>query len=264
MVQRSIHSCFRSAGSRPGRLGLPGLGSALLTLCWVGAQGAAWAQAQPATVSADAQSDVGRSTRQWLDDAVAKSQMGGMPLRLEVEVGQLDDRLRLAPCSRVEPYLPPGLRLWGRTRIGLRCVEGPVRWNVFLPVTVKAWGPAWVLKSGAQPGMVLSLDDAMESEVDWAAEPSPVLADATQWVGQQASRLLIPGQALRQSMVRPTQAFSAGTQVRVVAEGPGFQITSDGQAMGAGVIGQNVRVRMDNGRIMSGLVLDKNTVKIEI
>ena len=32
---------------------------------------------------------------------------------MEVSVGTLDSRLRLAPCSRVEPYLPAGSRLWG-------------------------------------------------------------------------------------------------------------------------------------------------------
>jgi flagellar basal body P-ring formation protein FlgA len=76
--------------------------------------------------------------------------------------------------------------------------------------------------------------------------------------------MLLPGQALRQSMVKPPQAFAAGTQVRVVAQGPGFQVTADGQALGAGVVGQLVRVRMENGRIMNGTVLDRNTVQVEI
>ena len=54
-----------------------------------------------------------------------------LPLRMEVQMGQLDSRLRLAACAKVEPYLPAGSRLWGRTRLGLRCVQGSVPWNVF-------------------------------------------------------------------------------------------------------------------------------------
>jgi flagella basal body P-ring formation protein FlgA len=104
----------------------------------------------------------------------------------------------------------------------------------------------------------------MEAEVDWAAENAAIVADPAQWVGQVAARMLLPGQALRQSMVKPPQAFAAGTQVRVVAQGPGFQVTADGQALGAGVVGQLVRVRMENGRIMNGTVLDRNTVQVEI
>ena len=45
-------------------------------------------------------------------------------VRVEIEPGRLDPRLRLAPCERIEPYLPPGARAWGRSRVGLRCVQG--------------------------------------------------------------------------------------------------------------------------------------------
>ncbi len=45
---------------------------------------------------------------------------GAAPLRLVVSVGSLDSRLNLAPCAQVEPYIPAGMRLWGKTRLGLR------------------------------------------------------------------------------------------------------------------------------------------------
>ena len=77
----------------------------------------------------------------WLDQMVADT--GSLPLRMTVEVGALDSRLKLAACERVEPYLPPGTQLWGKTRLGLRCAQGAVKWNVFLPITVRAFGPAW-------------------------------------------------------------------------------------------------------------------------
>ena len=51
-------------------------------------------------------------------------------------------------------------------------------------------------------------------------------------------------------------------QVRVVAQGSGFSISSDGQALTVGVIGQAARVRMDNGRILTGTVLDARTVEL--
>ena len=51
--------------------------------------------------------------------------------RVGVSLGQLDPRMRLAPCDRVKAYLPSGAQLWGRTRVGLRCEQGSVRWNVY-------------------------------------------------------------------------------------------------------------------------------------
>ena len=205
------------------------------------------------------------ATQRWLDNAVlgVRPSEGGA-LRMEVAVGELDSRLRLAPCARVEPYIPVGLRLWGKTRLGLRCLEGVSKWNVFLPVTIKAFGAGWVIKGNVAPGAVLTESDAIKTEVDWAEESSPIVANSSQWVGQVASRSLTTGQALRQGMIRPAQVFQAGAQVRVVAQGGGFQITSDGQALSAGVVGQSARVRMDNGRVMMGVVLDSRTVRLEI
>lgn len=205
------------------------------------------------------------ATQRWLDNAVTSIRQSGIaPLRMDVTIGALDARLRLATCAHVEPYLPAGMRLWGKTRLGLRCLEGVAKWNVFLPVTVKAYGPAWVVKGNVAPGTVLTEADAMEAEVDWAEELSPVVTDPLQWVGQVAMRPLMAGQALRQGMLKPAQVFQAGTQVRIVAQGGGFQITSDGQALSAGVVGQLARVRVDNGRVMSGVVLDARTVKLEL
>jgi len=205
------------------------------------------------------------ATQQWLDNAVASSHpAGAAALRMEVVVGELDSRLRLAPCARVEPYIPVGMRLWGKSRLGLRCLEGSAKWNVFLPVTIRALGTAWVIKGNVASGATLSPDDAVAAEVDWAEEASPVVANASQWVGQVATRALATGQVLRQNVIKPAQVFQAGSQVRVVAQGAGFEITSDGQALSTGVIGQPARVRMDNGRVMSGVVLDNRTIKIEI
>ena len=205
------------------------------------------------------------ATQRWLDNAVASVRpAGAAPLRMEVVVGELDSRLRLAPCSRVDPYIPVGTRLWGKTRLGLRCLQGSVKWNVFLPVTIKAYGAAWVIKGDVASGAVLTEADAVEVEVDWAGESSPIVASPAQWVGQVATRMLSTGQTLRQSMIKPAQVFQAGAQVRVVAQGAGFQITSDGQALSAGVVGLPARVRMDNGRVMTGVVLDGRTVKLEI
>lgn len=203
------------------------------------------------------------STQQWLDDAVGRAQpASATPLRMEVSIGQLDSRLRLAPCSHVEPYIPVGMKLWGRTRLGLRCTDGSGRWNVFLPVVVKAFGPAWVLRDNVVAGSVLNAGDAEQAEADWAAEISPVVGDPAQWVGQVASRSLRAGDALRQSMVKPAQAFSAGTQIRVLAQGDGFEVSSDAQAIMPGVVGQQVRVRMENGRILTGVVQDARTVRL--
>lgn len=206
-------------------------------------------------------SDLYGQAQRWLEQSLA-AQDAALPLRMEVEIGQLDRRLRLAPCQQVEPYLPPGTRLWGKTRLGLRCLVGTTRWNVFLPITVKAFGPAWVIKVPVAPGQTLTAAHAIAVEVDWAERASPIVANQADWLGKAPTRLLTTGQALRQDMVQAAQVFQAGTQVRVLATGTGFEIASRGQAISAGVVGQSARVRMDNGQILSGVVADDRTVRV--
>lgn len=217
------------------------------------------AQAQDAGLEA-----LRQEAQRWASEAVLKSQSPGANLRMQAEVGALDSRLRLAPCGNIEPHVPAGARLWGRSRVGLRCVDGVTRWNITLPVVVKATGKAWVMRGQVAAGAMVTESDVMEAEVDWAEEPSPVLADRTLWVGQTATRLLSTGQTLRQGMVKPAQVFQAGASVRVLAQGAGFQVSSQAQALSAGVVGQLARVRMENGRVASGVVLDMRTVKIEL
>lgn len=218
----------------------------------------AWpARAQQVTTA----QDLATLTQQWVDQALAQLPADATPLRMQVSVGQLDSRLHLAPCSKVEPYLPPGARLWGRTRLGLRCLEGETRWNVFLPLTVQAWGPAWVLTGNVASGSALNPQDAVQTEVDWAADRASVLTDPQAWVGQVATRTLVAGQALRENMVRAPHLFKAGAPVQVKAQGPGYAVTSSGQALTAGSAGQNVRIRMINGKIITGIVNPDGTVE---
>lgn len=205
--------------------------------------------------------------QRFADEALHQSQAGAgagaLPLRMEVQVGQLDPRLRLAACAKVEPYLPAGTRLWGRSRLGLRCLQGAVAWNVFLPITVKAWGPAWVLQNGIASGRPLSADDAVQAEVDWAEDSAAVYANPQDWIGLVAARPLSAGQALRQNMLRPPALFAAGADVRVMVNGGGFAVTSSGKAMAAAGEGQTVRVRMDNGRLISGVVNPEGVVLVQ-
>ncbi len=218
---------------------------------------AAWAQGSAAEIQDFAQS--------WVLESVKASQAAGAgQLRMDVAVGALDPRLKLAPCGNMEAYAPVGSRLWGKTRVSVRCVDGMSRWNVSLPVTVSAWGKAWVVRTQLPTGTTLTQADVVEAEVNWAEEQSPVVQEPDQWLGYAVTRQLTTGQTLRASMVRPAQVFQAGSQVKVVAQGVGFQMASDGQALTSGIVGQVARVRMDNGRVATGVVLDGRTVKIEL
>lgn len=192
---------------------------------------------------------------------VSSSTVGAMPARVEVELGQLDPRLTLAPCAQIEPYLPAGTRLYGRTRIGLRCLQGPTRWNVSLPVTVKVIATSLVAGATLPTGTVLGPQHLVPGEVDLAASPDPAIGQADLVVGRTLARPLAAGEAIRKGDLKARHWFAAGDMVVVVAQGQGFAVSAEGQALGPGLEGQPARVRTESGRIVTGMpVADRKVV----
>jgi flagellar basal body P-ring formation protein FlgA len=184
--------------------------------------------------------------------------------RVEVVVGQLDPRLHLAPCDRIEPYLPPNVRLWGKSRIGLRCKEGRTAWNVYLPITVKVWGRALVVPAGAAAGSVIQSADLDEAEVDLAEEPTPTFLDRKQLAGRTLGQPLRPGQAVRQGHIKLRQWFAAGETVKLVAAGDGFALEGAGQAITNGIEGQPARVRTESGHVVTGLPTGERRLELTL
>ena len=195
--------------------------------------------------------------------ALDKAAQPGAP-RVELVIGQLDPRLHLAPCQRIEPYLPAGMRLWGKSRIGLRCTEGPTPWNVYLPITVKIFGRALVVPAGAHAGSMLTSADLAEAEVDLAEEFTAAVVDPQLAVGRVLAANLKPGQTLRAGHLKARQWFAAGETVKVVATGEGFTLESEAQALSNGVEGQPARVRTESGRVLTGVAAGERRVEVNL
>ena len=186
------------------------------------------------------------------------------PWRVEISLGQLDPRIRLAPCDRVKAYLPGGAQLWGRTRVGLRCEQGQVRWNVYWPVQVKVWGQALVATVPLRPGSILSAADVAQAEVDLAASDSPALVRPSDIVGRTVQRSISPGQSLRQADLRTRRWFAAGDPVRLNVKGPGFMVAAEGVALAPGDEGRCTRVRTEQGRVVCGQPVGDRLVEVTL
>jgi len=168
------------------------------------------------------------------------------------------------PCARVEPYLPAGVRLAGRTRIGLRCTQGATRWNVYLPLTVRILARSLVASTALPAGTVLRVHHLAEAEVDLAASPDPAIAQTDAALGRTLARPLAAGDALRQGDLKSRSWFAAGDLVHVVAVGPGFSVSAEGQALGPGLEGQPARVRTESGRIVTGMPVGERRIEVPL
>ncbi len=185
-------------------------------------------------------------------------------LRVQVRVGRLDPRLRLAPCTAVQPYLPKGTRLWGAARIGLRCNDATARWNVYLPIQVDVYGLALVANAALAAGHVLAAEDLRRAEVQLSATRSAAVTRSDAAIGRALARPLAAGDGLHEADLRARQWFAAGDSVHLVAAGSGWRIRGEGQALAAGVEGQSVRVRTESGRVVSGVAVAERLVEVAL
>lgn len=185
-------------------------------------------------------------------------------VRVEVKVGKLDPRLKLAPCQHIDTYLPPGLPVWGATRMGLRCTQGSKLWNVSIPIQVSVFAQATVLKAALPAGTVLDASQLGQAEVDIAAAPGAAVSDPMLAVGRTLGRAVLAGATLRQPDLKARQYFSAGETVRVNAVGPGWQVVTEAQAISAGIEGQAVRVRTEGGRLLTARPTGDRQVEVAL
>lgn len=213
---------------------------------------AALAAALPAAACAAGEAE---ALRRFAERAAAAPET-----RAEASVGAIPSH-GLAPCRRSEPFLPAGNRLWGRSSLGLRCVEG-ASWQVFVPVYVRVHGRALVATRALTQGAAPSADDLRLAEIELTRFPQGALAGAEALQGKELARPLAAGQPILREHLRARMALAQGDTVKLVYEGPGFAISTQARALSHAQEGQSVRVVTDSGRTVSGIARANRVVEL--
>jgi flagellar basal body P-ring formation protein FlgA len=234
------------------------LARVLAALCAVFGIALAPARAQTAAPAVDE-----NALKAFVSQQVAAN-LGDTVSRFEVRLGQVDPNAQLAPCRRVEPFLPSNARLWGRGSVGVRCADG-ANWTLMVPVTVVAWGNALVAAGPMSTGAVVTEQDIREQEIELTREPAGSLPrEPAKLVGRTLARSLQAGQAFRNDMTRVTAVVQAGDPVRLRLSGRGYAVTASAQALAAAGEGQTVRVRTELGKILTGVAREGRVVEVAL
>jgi flagella basal body P-ring formation protein FlgA len=191
-----------------------------------------------------------------------KQQVNGLPGKVELTVAPAFPR-GLAACATLQPFMPNGARLWGRTTVAVRCTSGHP-WTVWLQAKVSVHATYYVAARAMMPGEVISEADIVGRDGDLTMLPMSIITAPSQAVGSITLMRVGAGLPLRQDMLKNTASVTAGTLVRVVAQGDGFSISSEGSALSNATPGQPVRVRTSTGQILMGIVKDSSTVQIQM
>ncbi len=248
----ATRALMRLAATLHRRLALPALLAGLAGLALPAAQ----AQQIPAAAGLFDEA----SLRQYVSQQVAGNATEPIS-RFDVRLGQIDASPAMALCRRSEPFTPAGGRFWGRSSLGVRCVEG-ASWSVLVPLTVTAWGRAVVAAMPLPAGTVLDAQNLREDEVELTRDAVAPARDINLLAGRTLTRAVNAGQGIRLDMVRTTAVVQSGDAVRLRLSGPGFTVAASGLALTSAGVGQSVRVKTDLGKIVTGIARDDRVVDL--
>ncbi len=209
-----------------------------------------------ASGAATASAELAERTRVFLEQQVLPG--GG---ELEVVVGEVDPRLSLAPCAHVEPFVPPGARLWGRATLGVRCVDGAT-WTVYVPVQIKVYAPVQVAARPIPRGSIVGAGDTRLERLDLTQFHGGVYGAEDAIEGKTTVRALAAGEPIKRDLLRSPRIVEPGDAVRVVYDGATFAVSVEGKALSAAGDGESARVAVANGRVLTGVARPGKVVQV--
>jgi flagella basal body P-ring formation protein FlgA len=182
--------------------------------------------------------------------AFVQQQTASLAAKVDYRIETLDPRLTLAPCARMEAFLPGGSQLIGKTSIGVRCTEKN-GWQIFVPVQIKVTLNLLIAARQLPAGHTLQEQDIARQTMEVSRTEG--YTDADQVIGKVLRYGIAAGQILRDDMLRAPYSVTQGQVVQVIARGSGFSIRGEGVAMNNAGEGQTVQVRVGSGRMISGI-----------
>jgi len=188
-----------------------------------------------------------------------KTQTSGLPGTVSIQVRP--PRSALPACSALDAFQPAGSRSIGKITVGVRCLA-PTPWTVYLSAQVRVIGNYAVTRQPLPANHVLTAADVTLREGDLGSLPADVVTDADAMLGYRAVSGLAAGAPLRSALLRPPLVVQQGQTTRLVMNGPGFSVQTEGQALANASRGDRVRVKTRSGQVISGVAHDGQQVMI--
>lgn len=182
-----------------------------------------------------------------------------------VEVGNLDTRIRLAPCEDgLRVFFAPGSRSGNRRTVGVSCPQ-PKPWTIYLSARVIHRGPVLVATRNLPRGAVLEESDLATDERNIEEGPSGYLIEPSQAIGKRTSRPLRLGLPVTAGSLEEVPVIARGQRVWLLAESRSLSVRMSGTALEPGTPGQHIRVQNNESKkVVEGLVGDDGFVRVGI
>jgi flagellar basal body P-ring formation protein FlgA len=196
-------------------------------------------------------------------ESFVKAQMPHDANVASVTAGTLDSRLRLVRCtSGMHAQMPPGAALQSRTMVGVGC-DGPVRWMVYVPVTVESQISVLVLKHPVPRDARLTIEDVTVETRKVTGLATAYLTSEHDLQARTAQRPLPMGTTLTMDMFKPDLVIKHGQEVTLIASAGGIEVRATGRALADAAGGTRLKVQNSSSlKVVEGVVEGPDVVRV--
>ena len=182
---------------------------------------------------------------------------------MKIELGSLDNRLRLPQCAEpMETTLRGTGELIGRIAIAVSCSR-PKRWKFYLGAIVRQFGNTVVAKQGIPRGTVLSRDDLQLEYIELTQLHRGYYQQIKHVEGMVAKRALVAGKPIGPSAVNQKQLVTRGDKITIRAIFAGVEVRMHGEALADGANGERISVKnLSSDRIINAVVTAQGIVSV--
>jgi flagellar basal body P-ring formation protein FlgA len=184
---------------------------------------------------------------------------------VELDVGRLDPRLRLAQCEQtLSTFSTSGHQRPGHLTVGVRC-EGARPWTLYVPVRVNSYVDVLTLAQSVPRGSVLTVADLVPLRASIATLPHGYFTEAAEVIGMEVRRPLRAGEIVAPNAIAQPRMISRGQEVRLVADSGGISVSARAEALQDGARGQRIQVRnLSSRRVVEAEVTAAGEVRARL
>jgi flagellar basal body P-ring formation protein FlgA len=182
---------------------------------------------------------------------------------VHVNFVKADERIGSMQCPAALFANSSGNKMWGRTFVRVQCVGSDTP-PFFVGVDVKVFAPVLVVKGTVQSGQALGLNDVEFRTMDLSQLGQGWVSDLSHLNNKTAARQLWPGTLLKHDYLRGQAMVKNGDTVKVMMKGPGFSIGGTAVAMGEAELGEVVKIKTAQGKILHGVARDALLVEVSL
>jgi len=183
--------------------------------------------------------------------------------QLQIELTKNEQRPGSASCPVALFSNSRGNRMWGRTFLEVQCV-GTDTPPFFVGVDVKIMAPVWVSREMIAAGEPIDPAKLEQRTMDLSTLNTGWVTEVAHLAQKSAARAIYPGTALRADLLKGKSLIKRGEQVKLMINGPGFQIAGAGVTLADAELGQMVKIKTEKGKILQGVAKDELLVEITL